>query len=42
LNLRQIGTSLEQLVTLDSPLEVARGLLAVRAYKAGLKIANLE
>jgi hypothetical protein len=42
LNLRQVGTSLEQFVALDSPIEVARGLLAVRAYKAGLVIANLE
>jgi hypothetical protein len=42
LNLRQIGTSLEQLAVLDGPPEVARGLLAVRAYKAGLMIANLE
>jgi hypothetical protein len=42
LNLRQVETSLEQLVALDGPIEVARGFLAVRAYKAGLMIANLE
>ena len=31
-----------RIVALDGPIEVARGLLAVRAYKAGLMIANLE